>query len=142
MKLTHIGISQFRSVGAVPVMIDLAKRVTVLVGQNECGKSGVLHGIERMSKMLSDDRPRLEIVDFHKCGRVNPPQAHLRATGEENDAKCYRESGPFTISGPIATQLNENVSSQEIAALNIEQLADIAATHGKSLRGFPLSDPI
>lgn len=49
MKLTHIGISQFRSIGPEPVMIDLTKRITVLVGQNDCGKSNVLRGMEYLS---------------------------------------------------------------------------------------------
>jgi hypothetical protein len=35
MKLTHIGISNFRSIGEDFVTIDLTKKVNVLVGANK-----------------------------------------------------------------------------------------------------------
>ncbi|MFN0080780.1 MAG: AAA family ATPase [Prosthecobacter sp.] len=46
MKFTHLGISHFRSIGETPVIIDLSKKITILVGQNDCGKSNVLRGLE------------------------------------------------------------------------------------------------
>jgi len=47
MKLTQIGISNFRSIGAEFVTIDLTKKLNVLVGANNCGKSNVLRALER-----------------------------------------------------------------------------------------------
>lgn len=74
MKLTHLGISHFRSIGKKPVMIDLSKKITVLVGQNDCGKSNVLRGMELVCN-LRDNEPRgLDGVDFHFRNRQLPLQ--------------------------------------------------------------------
>jgi len=42
MKLLRIGVANFRSIGAQPVMIDLQKRINLLIGANNSGKSNVL----------------------------------------------------------------------------------------------------
>jgi recombinational DNA repair ATPase RecF len=48
MKLTHLGVSYYRSIGAELVTIDLSKKITVLVGANNCGKPNVLRVLERI----------------------------------------------------------------------------------------------
>lgn len=45
MKLTHVGISRFRGIGEEFVTIDLTKKINVLVGANNCGKSNVLRAL-------------------------------------------------------------------------------------------------
>jgi len=45
MKLTSVGISNFRSIGEQFVTIDLTKKINVLVGANNCGKSNVLSAL-------------------------------------------------------------------------------------------------
>jgi AAA15 family ATPase/GTPase len=49
MKLTHLGISYYRSIGKEPVMLDLTKKLNVLVGANNCGKSNVLRALEHFN---------------------------------------------------------------------------------------------
>ncbi len=50
MKLTHVGISNFRSIGEEFVTINLTKKINVLVGANNCGKSNVLRALLRLNK--------------------------------------------------------------------------------------------
>jgi len=38
MKLTHVGIGNFRSIGEDFVTIGLTKKINFLVGANNCGK--------------------------------------------------------------------------------------------------------
>lgn len=126
MKLTHIGISHFRSIGAEPVMIDLEKKVTVLVGQNDGGKSNVLLGLERVSKMREGGRQEINEIDYHKRDRNAPPLAHARAQGAENDASCLQECGPLSFSAHLGTAFDEIVGSPEVAALDWRLFAAVA----------------
>jgi hypothetical protein len=67
MKLLRIGVANFRSIGTQPVVIDLQKRINLLIGANNSGKSGVLETLSRLhgeknqfpSLILGD-------VDFHR----------------------------------------------------------------------------
>jgi hypothetical protein len=42
MKLLRVGFANFRSIGPEPVILDLTKRVNLLIGANNSGKSNVL----------------------------------------------------------------------------------------------------
>jgi chromosome segregation ATPase len=46
MKLTHVGIAKFRSIGEDFVTIDLTKKINGLVGANNCGKSNVRRALD------------------------------------------------------------------------------------------------
>lgn len=48
MQLTQVGIGNFRSIGQDFVTIDLTKKINVLVGANNSGKSNVLKGLCRL----------------------------------------------------------------------------------------------
>jgi putative ATP-dependent endonuclease of OLD family len=45
MKLVGIGITNFRSIGAEPVFVSLEKKVNVLIGANNSGKSNVIKAL-------------------------------------------------------------------------------------------------
>ncbi|MCX5682180.1 MAG: AAA family ATPase [Planctomycetota bacterium] len=45
MKLVGIGITHFRSIGASPVFINLEKKVNILIGANNSGKSNVIKAL-------------------------------------------------------------------------------------------------
>lgn len=77
MKLTHLGISHFRSIGETPVMIDLSKKITVLVGQNDCGKSNVLRGMELAWHHSTNSLRKLSSVDHHQRSGDISPCVHL-----------------------------------------------------------------
>lgn len=73
MKLTHIGISYFRSIGEAPVVIDLTKKINVLVGANNCGKSNVLRALTALTP--GGFRQQYHDHDWHRLNRDLPPLA-------------------------------------------------------------------
>lgn len=50
MKIVRIGFGNFRSIGPEPVILDLRKRVNLLIGANNSGKSNVLEILQRLKK--------------------------------------------------------------------------------------------
>jgi len=42
MKIVRLGFANFRSIGSEPVILDLQKRINLLIGANNSGKSNVL----------------------------------------------------------------------------------------------------
>jgi predicted ATPase len=121
MKLTHLGISHFRSIGETPVMIDLEKKITILVGQNDCGKSNALRGIEWIHELRPKfHHKRPSDLDHHKRLLPNVPKAHLRCVMSSDD----HESAPVTFSASalLNGDFKTGVSCCEIQAMNGEQL--------------------
>ena len=49
MQVLEIGFGNYRSIGEEPIWLDLRKKVNVLIGANNCGKSNVLRALERAS---------------------------------------------------------------------------------------------
>ena len=67
MKLLRIGVANFRSIGAQSVMIDLQKRINLLIGANNSGKSNVLEIVQRLG--AGNNRftnINLENIDLHR----------------------------------------------------------------------------
>jgi len=52
MELTHVELSNFRSIGSEPVCISLQQRCTVLIGPNNAGKSNVIKALQIISAIL------------------------------------------------------------------------------------------
>jgi hypothetical protein len=77
MKLTHIGISNFRSIGEEFVTLDLTKKINVLVGANNCGKSSVLWSLLHLKGSIRSDY--LD-SDYHRLDKQRQPV--FRARGE------------------------------------------------------------
>ena len=71
MKLLRIGVANFRSIGAQPVVIDLQKRINLLIGANNAGKSGVLEILSRLKKHRID-RNELAEIDRHRRDGEKP----------------------------------------------------------------------
>lgn len=65
MKLTRVGFANFRSIGANPVVLDFRKRVNLLIGANNAGKSNVLEILRRL-KVPEVEKIRLEEIDLHR----------------------------------------------------------------------------
>jgi hypothetical protein len=85
MKLTHLGISYYRSIGEEPVTLDLTKKLNVLVGANNSGKSNVMGGLMWFgSKHTESD---FKNTDLHNRNDVKPPVFHLTA-----DVSAHTES--------------------------------------------------
>lgn len=78
MQLTHIGISYFRSIGEQPVVIDLTKKINVLVGANNCGKSNVLRALRYLTRSKIQEKHSGD--DWHLLVQENLPLAKFRGT--------------------------------------------------------------
>ncbi|WP_294231085.1 AAA family ATPase [Prosthecobacter sp.] len=123
MKLTHLGISHFRSIGETPVMIDLTKKITVLVGQNDCGKSNVLRGISSAAS-ISRSKTRPKEIDFHQRSPENHPQIHLRAEDLEVKGRKIADFETATLKGNLTSRF-ENAQWHEIANASPTQLVEL-----------------
>lgn len=80
MKLTHLGISHFRSIGETPVIIDLDKKITILVGQNDCGKSNVLRGIQCVCELVLNTERPMQVIDYHRRDETLPSLTYFKGT--------------------------------------------------------------
>ena len=85
MKLARIGFAFFRSIGEAPALIDLRKRVTLIIGANNSGKSNVLARII----LLKEKQGYLESLsqtDIHLRDGRNAPRvvADLIVEGEDD----------------------------------------------------------
>lgn len=65
MKIVRIGFANFRSIGPSPVILDLRKRVNLLIGANNSGKSNVLEVLQRLKKQKLPEI-KLSEVDLHQ----------------------------------------------------------------------------
>ncbi len=107
MKLTHLGVSYYRSIGAEPVTIDLSKKITVLVGANNCGKSNVLGALKRMCE--ENERSDFAEIDFHGRLKSIPPSFRFSAAPETDSGDVSLVSlGHFTVgwNGAAAAQFS------------------------------------
>lgn len=130
MKLTHIGISQFRSIGEKPVMIDLSKKITVLVGQNDCGKSNVLRGLRVASEVIWTNRAsglRSPNIDCHNRCPDHEPQLHILCENSEDDSNALKAIGRWMIVRDLVplTRSGEEGRIPEIELLDVKHLLEI-----------------
>ncbi len=65
MKIVALGFANFRSIGSEPVVLDLQKRINLLIGANNSGKSNVLEILRRLKKERLD-QIKLAEVDLHQ----------------------------------------------------------------------------
>jgi len=85
MKLTHLGISYYRSIGEEPVTLDLTKKLNVLIGANNCGKSNVLTILQHLKGTLMGKG--YDHADRHKLESSKDP--HFRFEGEIRTPSCH-----------------------------------------------------
>lgn len=137
MKLTHLGISHFRSIGETPVMIDLSKKITVLVGQNDCGKSNVFQGFSWLARLRTPQKlPDFQEADFHKRSRNNFPKVSLQAEPIETDNSALRALGSLCVVGQIVRNLEGSNESREIADLEVNRF--IKLRDELNMGGYPM----
>lgn len=92
MKITHWGISYFRSIGEKPVMLDLTKKINVLVGANNSGKSNVLRGFLWFGTKNNKNSEHAAI-DLHKRDGAHRPVISLKG-----DARTHTDNRVHVLS--------------------------------------------
>src|SRR5947207_8076018 len=65
MKIVRLGFANFRSIGSEPDVLNLQKRINLLIGESNSGKSNVLEILRRL-KNERLDQIKLSEIDFHK----------------------------------------------------------------------------
>ena len=73
MKLVGIGIANYCSIGEEPVWIDLEKKVNLLIGPNNSGKSNVIDALRWFA------RSEVEQVSAYQAETENPAEQHTPA---------------------------------------------------------------
>jgi len=142
MKLLSIGIANYRSFGETPVMIDLSRRVTVLIGANNSGKSNVLAGLVELSdknwafvrlgatdlhQRRANAFPRLVFEAEVELGdRLNGflEGQRLRFTREFDGSMngCWIEHPLSSLSFEDLSRLLRETTGEDVAVNNVEDL--------------------
>jgi predicted ATP-dependent endonuclease of OLD family len=84
MNLTGIGFANFRSIGQEPVWLDLTKKVNILIGANNAGKSNVFRALQFVREKKGG-YGRLDEVDRHKRDGTKNLILYLRANVTAED---------------------------------------------------------
>lgn len=71
MRLSEITLTNFRCFGPTPTTVNLSD-LTAFVGTNACGKTAILHALQRLFGMTGADR-ELNPDDFHVPRPADPP---------------------------------------------------------------------
>jgi hypothetical protein len=110
MRIVAIGFSNYRSVGSLPIIVNLDKRVNLLIGANNSGKSNVLDLLRRLKK---DGLQKINLseTDFHRRDGNRPltlifdvqPDAADVAKLPEGTTRFHFQVSGATVSGWLAT---------------------------------------
>src|SRR5712664_1682246 len=84
MKLLKIGIANYRSLGQFPLNVDLSRRVTVLIGANNSGKSNVLAALVELGARKGQLRTLGE-TDRHQRREGVWPRVVVEAAVEDGE---------------------------------------------------------
>lgn len=123
MKLTGIGFANFRSIGNEPVWLDLTKKVNILIGANNAGKSNVFRALQLIRTEKRDYR-RLAELDRHKRDGKQHLVLNLRAGVTSEDRSLAPHFKELHI-GIEYTGDKESVVSNPCLDMQFEQFADI-----------------
>lgn len=89
MKLTGIGFANFRSIGEEPVWLDLSKKINILIGANNSGKSNVFRALQFVRDEKRGNR-RLNNLDRHQRDDQREMRCYVRATVDSEDPMLER----------------------------------------------------
>ncbi len=96
MKLAGLGFAFYRSIGEEPVFVDLQKKVNILIGANNSGKSNILRALHWIRSRTEDFRAtsrenRLDELDRHRRSD-HPFRLIVDVNAEEDDGPLARVS--------------------------------------------------
>lgn len=135
MKITHWGISYFRSIGEKPVMLDLTKKINVLVGANNAGKSNVLRAL-----MWYGLKSPIEATDWSGRNTSNHPTITLIGDTADED-RVIQKLGKLEASYDGTTSANEIVGKTNLEAIGWIPFTELLyRTSGRTMSGFRTED--
>lgn len=71
MKIKEISINNFRSIGDKPVTINLIKKISVIIGKNNSGKSNILKALQKV-KQCQSNKFTFGELDYHNRNQSKP----------------------------------------------------------------------
>lgn len=96
MKLLGVGIGNWRSIGEEMVWVDFRKKLTLISGANNSGKSNVLTAVSRFSPKFAIGRPSL--TDLHKRNASTLPKFGFLFQAEEHErAETGMDDGIYKV---------------------------------------------
>ena len=93
MELTQIGFSNFRSIGAEAVFVDLTAKVNVIIGANNAGKSNVFRALEFMKRSTDERKQAALQLEYHKRDPSNQFLVTLVGQTEPEDGPIHEFFG-------------------------------------------------
>lgn len=93
MKFNHIGISNFRSFDDEGIYLEGLKKINVIIGKNNCGKSNVLRFFQKLNSHLKDLNKFPN--DLENQHRRNGKQTILKLKLKGEEFPFYRERIPY-----------------------------------------------
>jgi hypothetical protein len=137
MKVRGVGIRNYRSNGEDCVTIDLRKKINLLVGANNCGKSNVLHGLRLVSQKATPF-PELQETEHHQRKAGLAVGFSFEMELESEDPAFPHLIGPFSIDW-IRKGLEPVIDRSSLDLVGQPKLAQLmnTVTH----RHFNISQP-
>lgn len=113
MKIVRIGFANFRSFGSAPVIVDLRKRINLLIGANNSGKSNVLEMLRRL-KGQQLQTINLSEVDLHRRDSQRKLELILEVEDAANELPGGRGRFHFSLSGRAVCPIHANIVKPEL----------------------------
>ena len=101
MKLTKVGFGNFRSIGSEFVVIDLEKKINILAGANNCGKSNVLRALMWFGTRDLIEKA-LPAIDRHQLKADAAPMLRLEMRVGASDIGLDTSTAPLVFEFSIS----------------------------------------
>lgn len=143
MEIVELGFSFFRSIGEEPVFVHLTKKVNILIGANNSGKSNVIRALQWIQPKVNGlvgtgkmDEP-LE-TDAHQRDEKNAFSLTVRATVTHEDGFLHPPEAPVQFQFILKEKTFECVSTPFTSFDNAQIYKLAEHVHGKRpSRGIP-----
>lgn len=97
MKLTHVGFANYRSIGSDFVWIDLTRKVNVVIGPNNSGKSNILRACTWLNADRLKEGEPIPPIDKHQCQDNNLLQIGIKAVAEPKETRLFEGREELTF---------------------------------------------
>ena len=89
MKFTGFGLKNFRSIGSEWVVINPLRKINILIGKNNSGKSNIIRGIESLATLQFKNNTmniNFDNLDIHRKDSSNEFEFKIYMEPEKSDA--------------------------------------------------------
>lgn len=127
MKLTGIGFANFRSIGSEPVWLDLTKKINILIGANNAGKSNVFRALQFI-RTDKNGRRLLSEIDRHGRDGKNNLIIYLNADITSEDSALLEYFKEIKMAVEYSDE-RANVVFNPFSDMNFSRFAKVFQTY-------------